>query len=70
MVDANQIWNVNESIEWMKNLADFKLWWIEEPTSPDDALGHAKIASALRPLGIITFNSSIYSKNHFSLFSQ
>lgn len=52
MVDANQVWDVNEAIDWMKKLADFKLLWIEEPTSPDDALGHAKIAEALRPLGI------------------
>lgn len=51
MVDANQVWDVNEAIEWMKKLADFKIWWIEEPTSPDDALGHAKIAKALKPLG-------------------
>ncbi|KZC13538.1 PREDICTED: mitochondrial enolase superfamily member 1-like [Dufourea novaeangliae] len=52
MVDANQIWDVNESIEWMKELEQFKPIWIEEPTSPDDILGHAKIAEALRPHGI------------------
>lgn len=52
MVDANQIWDVNEAIDWMTQLADFHIWWIEEPTSPDDALGHAKIAKAVRPLGI------------------
>lgn len=52
MVDANQIWDVTESIEWMKHLAEYKLLWIEEPTSPDDVLGHATIARALRPLGI------------------
>lgn len=52
MVDANQVWDVNQAIEWMKNLAEFKIWWIEEPTSPDDALGHATIAKALKPLGI------------------
>lgn len=52
MLDANQIWDTNEAIDWMKNLIDFKPWWIEEPTSPDDALGHAKIAKALRPFGI------------------
>lgn len=48
MVDANQIWDVNEAIDWMKQLTDYKLLWIEEPTSPDDILGHAKIADALR----------------------
>lgn len=52
MVDANQIWDVKEAIEWMKNLSEFKIWWIEEPTSPDDALGHATIAAALKPHGI------------------
>lgn len=52
MVDANQVWDVNEAIDWMKNLSEFKIWWIEEPTSPDDALGHATIAKALQPLGI------------------
>lgn len=52
MVDANQIWDTNEAIEWMKHLIEFKPFWIEEPTSPDDALGHAKIAKALRPFGI------------------
>lgn len=48
MVDANQIWEVNEAIDWMKNLTEYKLLWIEEPTSPDDILGHARIAEALR----------------------
>lgn len=52
MVDANQIWDVDQAINWMEQLADFHIWWIEEPTSPDDALGHAKIAAAVRPLGI------------------
>lgn len=52
MVDANQVWDVNEAVEWMKHLAKFRPIWIEEPTSPDDVLGHAKIAKELRPLGI------------------
>ncbi|XP_015123419.1 mitochondrial enolase superfamily member 1 [Diachasma alloeum] len=52
MVDANQIWEIEEAIEWMKKLEDFKPYWIEEPTSPDDILGHLRIADALRPLGI------------------
>ncbi|KAF3428837.1 hypothetical protein E2986_06841 [Frieseomelitta varia] len=52
MLDANQIWNINESIEWMKKLAKFKPTWIEEPTSPDDVLGHLKIANELKPYGI------------------
>ncbi|MBI1178177.1 fuconate dehydratase [bacterium] len=52
MMDANQRWDVGEAIANMKRLAEFKPWWIEEPTSPDDVLGHAAIADALRPLGI------------------
>lgn len=52
MVDANQVWEVQEAIHWMKKLAPFQLTWIEEPTSPDDILGHATIAKALKPLGI------------------
>ncbi|OXU22440.1 hypothetical protein TSAR_009982, partial [Trichomalopsis sarcophagae] len=52
MVDANQIWEVEEAVDWMKQLAKFKPLWIEEPTSPDDVLGHARIAKELRPLGI------------------
>ena len=52
MVDANQYWDVGAAIENMKQLAPFKPWWIEEPTSPDDILGHAAIAKAMKPLGI------------------
>lgn len=52
MVDANQVWDVPQAIQWMKELARFKPWWIEEPTSPDDVLGHAAIARAMEPLGI------------------
>ena len=52
MVDANQVWEVPQAIAWMRELARFKPWWIEEPTSPDDVLGHATIARALEPLGI------------------
>jgi L-fuconate dehydratase len=52
MADANQVWDVPQAIAWMKLLAPFKPWWIEEPTSPDDVLGHAAIARELEPLGI------------------
>ena len=43
-VDANQKWDVEEAIDWMKELAPYQPHWIEEPTSPDDVLGHARIA--------------------------
>ena len=47
MMDANQVWDVGQAIAWMRQLAAFNPWWIEEPTSPDDVLGHAAIARAL-----------------------
>ena len=52
MIDANQIWDVGQAIEWVKELAPWKPLWIEEPTSPDDILGHATIRRAVKPLGI------------------
>jgi len=52
MVDANQIWSVPEAIEYMTQLATFRPWFIEEPTSPDDVLGHKAVRDALRPHGI------------------
>lgn len=52
MVDANQVWSVPEAIDYMKQLADFKPWFIEEPTSPDDVLGHKAVRDALKPHGI------------------
>ncbi len=52
MIDANQCWDVPQAIEWVKELADCRPLWIEEPTSPDDVLGHAAIAKALAPLHI------------------
>ncbi|CAO3647920.1 unnamed protein product [Cunninghamella echinulata] len=49
MMDANQIWDVQEAIDWMQDLLPFKPLFIEEPTSPDDVLGHATIRKALYP---------------------
>lgn len=43
MLDANQKWDVNEAINWMKELKEYNPYWIEEPTSPDDILGHSTI---------------------------
>lgn len=54
MMDANQKWEVDEAIENMNTLAEFEPWWIEEPTSPDDILGHARIAEAIRPIKVAT----------------
>ncbi|CAF4343582.1 unnamed protein product, partial [Rotaria sordida] len=52
MIDANQVWDVDQAIQWVKQLAEFRPYWIEEPTSPDDILGHARISQALRPYNI------------------
>ena len=54
MVDANQRWDVGEAVKWMAELAPFEPKWIEEPTSPDDVLGHAAIARAVAPIGVAT----------------
>lgn len=53
-VDANQRWDVAQAIEWMKHLAPFDIAWIEEPTSPDDILGHAAIARGVAPIPVAT----------------
>ncbi len=53
-VDANQRWDVGEAIDWMAHLAPFDPYWIEEPTSPDDILGHAAIARAVAPIRVAT----------------
>jgi len=54
MVDANQRWDVGDAIARMGDLARFSPLWIEEPTSPDDVLGHAAIAAAIAPIGVAT----------------
>jgi len=54
MLDANQRWDVDDAIASMRELARFDPWWIEEPTSPDDVLGHAAIARAVAPIGVAT----------------
>jgi len=54
MIDANQVWDVQEAIDWVKALAEFEPLWIEEPTSPDDVLGHAAIRKAVAPIGVAT----------------
>lgn len=53
-VDANQVWGVPDAIAWIKQLQEFKLTWVEEPTSPSDVIGHATIAQAVAPTPIAT----------------
>ncbi len=52
--DANQVWDVPEAIAWIRRFEPFRLRWIEEPTSPDDVLGHAAIRRAVAPIGVAT----------------
>ncbi|HUP60667.1 MAG TPA: L-fuconate dehydratase [Thermoanaerobaculia bacterium] len=54
MMDANQVWDVDEAIRQVKELARFDPWWIEEPTSSDDVLGHARIAREIAPIRVAT----------------
>jgi L-fuconate dehydratase len=53
-IDANQRWEVDEAIEWLSHLQEFGLWWVEEPTAPDDILGHARIRKAIAPTRVAT----------------
>jgi L-fuconate dehydratase len=53
-IDANQRWNVDEAVEWTNALAEFDPYWIEEPTSPDDILGHAAVRRGVAPVKVAT----------------
>lgn len=54
MIDANQVWEVDEAIEWVNKLSFVNPWFIEEPTSPDDIEGHRKIRDAVAPVQVAT----------------
>jgi len=69
MMDANQVWDVGQTIDWMKVLARFNPLWIEEPTSPDDVLGHATIARAVAPIGVAT-GEACHNRVMFKQFLQ
>ncbi|XP_034428619.1 mitochondrial enolase superfamily member 1 [Hippoglossus hippoglossus] len=71
MIDANQRWDVGEAISWVTSLSEFKPLWIEEPTSPDDILGHATISKALAPLGIgVATGEQCHNRVMFKQFLQ
>jgi len=69
MVDANQVWDVNKAIEWVRALAPYNLYWVEEPTSPDDILGHAAIARAIAPIAVAT-GEHCHNRVMFKQFMQ
>jgi L-fuconate dehydratase len=54
MIDANQVWEVNEAIDWVRELGFAKPWFIEEPTSPDDVEGHRAVRKAIAPVKVAT----------------
>lgn len=54
MIDANQIWEVDQAIDWINQLSPFKPWFIEEPTSPDDVFGHKKIKQNITDIHVAT----------------
>nr|WP_312508314.1 L-fuconate dehydratase [Pseudomonas luteola] len=54
MIDANQVWEVNEAIDWVNKLSFAKPWFIEEPTSPDDVEGHRAIKEGITPVKVAT----------------
>jgi L-fuconate dehydratase len=69
MVDANQKWGVDEAIERTRSLAELEPWWMEEPTNPDDVLGHARIRREVKPTRIAT-GEHCHSKVMFKQFLQ
>lgn len=69
MMDANQVWEVDETIIKMRRLAEFDPLWIEEPTSPDDILGHAEIRHRVAPIGVAT-GEHCHNKVMFKQFFQ
>lgn len=69
MIDANQVWDVPQAIEWIGQLAEFAPWFVEEPTHPDDILGHAAIARAIAPLRVAT-GEMCHNRIMFKQFMQ
>ncbi len=69
MVDANQKWDIGEAIERTRMLSDVNLWWMEEPTSPDDILGHARIRREVPEVRIAT-GEHCHNRVMFKQFMQ
>ena len=69
MIDANQVWDVPEAIEWVGALAKFDPWFVEEPTHPDDILGHLAIARAIAPIRVAT-GEMCHNRIMFKQFMQ
>ncbi|RCH80848.1 hypothetical protein CU098_004333 [Rhizopus stolonifer] len=70
MMDANQVWDVQEAIDWMQDLLPYKPFFIEEPTSPDDVLGHAAVRKALYPKTKVATGEHIQNRIIFKQLFQ
>lgn len=69
MLDANQVWEIDEAIARMRDFAAFDPYWIEEPLSPDDILGHARVTAAVRPIRVAT-GEHVHNRIMFKQFLQ
>jgi L-fuconate dehydratase len=68
-LDANQAWGVDQAIESIRALAEVDPWWIEEPTSPDDIVGHLRIREAIAPIRVAT-GEHVQNRVMFKQFLQ
>ena len=68
-IDANQRWEPQKAIDWVGRLAEFDIAWVEEPTSPDDVIGHAQIAEAISPIPVAS-GEHIHNRVMFKQFLQ
>lgn len=69
MIDANQVWDVGQAINWVNELSEFRPLFIEEPTNPDDVLGHRKIRDNVKPVGVAT-GENCHNRIMFKQFFQ
>jgi L-fuconate dehydratase len=69
MTDANQVWEVGQAIEWVRALAPIDPYWIEEPVSPDDILGHARVRQGVAPVRVAT-GEHVHNRVMFKQFLQ
>ena len=68
-IDANQRWEVDEAVSWLGRLAEFAPYWIEEPTNPDDVLGHASIRAKVAPMRVAC-GEHVHNRVMFKQFLQ
>ena len=69
MTDANQVWEIDQAIDWVNALRPFDPYWIEEPVSPDDILGHARVRAGVAPIRVAT-GEHCHNRTMFKQFLQ